>query len=301
MSLRVRPAAAADAPAIAAVHVATWAFAYRDVLPASALAAQSVSRREAQWQQWLVPGAPAQVFVAVDRSEIVGFAAAGASRDAGAGPRTGELFALYVRPDRWGSAAGRGLWAEASVALARAGYREATLWVLDQNPRARRFYEREGAALDGGRKTEPLLGVPVDELRYRAPLSARAFAEGLAAALNRLDEGALARFLDPEVTWAGGGGFGPDGVLSAIRARAAAPPDALSSFTRESVVTPISADRYRVQVSDRMRSGGHAHTWRHALALTIPAGRGVVNAVPLDLPGEPARLAAFLRRIGVYA
>ena len=172
---------------------------------------------------------------------------------------------------------------------------------MENNPRARRFYEREGAKPDGGQKRETLLGVEVAELRYRAPLSAQHFAEGFAAALGRLDEEAMARFLDPACTWAGGAGFGLDGVLAAIRARAAAPPDALDSFIRESTVTPISGDRYRVQVSDRMRSGGHAHTWRHALALTIPSERGALNAVPLDLPGEPARLAAFLRRIGVYA
>jgi hypothetical protein len=39
--------------------------------------------------------------------------------------------------------------------------------VLEDNPRARRFYEREGWALDGGRKEEELLGTIVAEVRYR--------------------------------------------------------------------------------------------------------------------------------------
>ena len=55
--------------------------AYAGTLPAEELARQSVQRREAQWQQWLGPRAPQQVFVAVERAEIIGFAAAGASRD----------------------------------------------------------------------------------------------------------------------------------------------------------------------------------------------------------------------------
>jgi hypothetical protein len=39
--------------------------------------------------------------------------------------------------------------------------------VLEDNPRARRFYERAGWALDGGRKAEPRWGVRAPEVRYR--------------------------------------------------------------------------------------------------------------------------------------
>ena len=52
-------------------------------------------------------------------------------------------------------------------AMRAAGYRDAILYVLEDNPRARRFYEREGWALDGGTKRDEFLGVEVTELRYR--------------------------------------------------------------------------------------------------------------------------------------
>jgi ribosomal protein S18 acetylase RimI-like enzyme len=55
-------------------------------------------------------------------------------------------------------------------AMRAAGYRDAILYVLDDNPRARRFYEREGWALDGGTKREELLGVEIAEVRYRRGL-----------------------------------------------------------------------------------------------------------------------------------
>lgn len=300
MSLRIRPATPADAPAIAAVHVNTWRAAYGHALPAEALAGLSVERREAQWQQWLTPAQPQKVFVAVERGEIVGFSSAGASRDADAGLWTAEVYALYVLPQAWGSGAGPALWSETCAALCRAGFRTLSLWVMENNPRARRFYEREGAAADGQQKTETLLGTPVVELRYRAQLSALGFAEGFAAALDAMDEDGMARFLDLDVTWAGGPGRGHDAVLSGIRARAAGPPDAFAAFQRESTVAPISGDRYRVQVADRLREAGHVHTWRHALAVTVRPERGILNVVPLDLPGEPARLVTFLRRIGIY-
>ena len=52
-----------------------------------------------------------------------------------------------------------------------AEYEEATLWVLEDNPRARSFYERGGWAPDGARKAEERWGVRAPELRYRKELS----------------------------------------------------------------------------------------------------------------------------------
>jgi RimJ/RimL family protein N-acetyltransferase len=54
--------------------------------------------------------------------------------------------------------------------LREAGYRAAILWVLEDNPRARRFYEREGWELDGAAKEDDFLGVRVAEVRYRLTL-----------------------------------------------------------------------------------------------------------------------------------
>jgi GNAT superfamily N-acetyltransferase len=68
-------------------------------------------------------------------------------------------------PEAWSSGAGAALMASALEALR--SYSSATLWVLADNPRARRFYEREGWVLDGGRREEEILGVDVAEVRYR--------------------------------------------------------------------------------------------------------------------------------------
>ena len=48
-----------------------------------------------------------------------------------------------------------------------ADYGAALLWVLEDNPRARRFYERAGWAPDGVRKAEERFGVRAAEVRYR--------------------------------------------------------------------------------------------------------------------------------------
>ncbi|GGT26686.1 GNAT family N-acetyltransferase [Nonomuraea spiralis] len=60
--------------------------------------------------------------------------------------------------------------AEAVAALSRAGYRQAVLWVLDANVRARRFYEAAGWHDDGVVKDDDSRGFVLTEIRYRRPL-----------------------------------------------------------------------------------------------------------------------------------
>jgi hypothetical protein len=43
-----------------------------------------------------------------------------------------------------------------------------TLWVLDGNARARRFYERAGLVADGAAKHATFGGATLREVRYRA-------------------------------------------------------------------------------------------------------------------------------------
>jgi ribosomal protein S18 acetylase RimI-like enzyme len=160
--MAVRRAQAGDAAALGEIHVRTWRAAYEHVFGAARLAGMRAGRRTEQWRGWLAQGVDAWVCEGEDGS-IVGFVWIGDSREA---EREGELFAIYVLPEAWGSPAGRELMAVARDAL-RAAYPTSILWVLEDNPRARRFYEREGWSLDGGRKEEELLGAIVTEVRYR--------------------------------------------------------------------------------------------------------------------------------------
>jgi GNAT superfamily N-acetyltransferase len=159
----VRPATTADADGIARVHVAAWQVAYRHAFPAEKLDSLSVEERAQRWRHILDEQT---VFVAHDGREVVGWASAGVCREA---EEEGELYGLYVAPEAWGRGAGRALIERVEQELARE-HDQATLWVLEDNPRARRFYELAGWELDGGRKRDTFLGVEVDEVRYRKQL-----------------------------------------------------------------------------------------------------------------------------------
>ncbi len=101
---------------------------------------------------------------------LEGFAHIGLARDE---PDTcGELYMLYVAPEAWGKGVGRALMSSLLGLLAASGFEEAILWVLEDNPRTRRFYELAGWHEDGGVKDEEWLGTAVREVRYRIALAA---------------------------------------------------------------------------------------------------------------------------------
>ena len=59
---------------------------------------------------------------------------------------------------------------DALTGLRDEGFFDAILWVLEENPRARRFYEHAGWTADGGVKDEQWLEKLVREVRYRIAL-----------------------------------------------------------------------------------------------------------------------------------
>jgi ribosomal protein S18 acetylase RimI-like enzyme len=165
----VRGAEPADAAAIADVHIRTWQVAYAHVFPADNLARLEDQRvqRERFWRDAIENPIPRRdLLVAEQRDRVVGFVSVGPERSEN---RLGELYAIYVLPDAWGSGAGAALMQEALVRL-RASFEDAILWVLEDNPRARAFYERFGWRVDGGTREETFLETPVREVRYRVPL-----------------------------------------------------------------------------------------------------------------------------------
>jgi GNAT superfamily N-acetyltransferase len=145
------------------VHVRTWQVAYAHVFPSQRLAELSVERLAAQWREW--PPLVAEV-----DGTVVGFVTIGPSRDSDA---SGELFAIYVDPDHWGTGVGRELMAAGERGLRKLGHLDAILWVLEDNPRARHFYERAGWHHDGTRRPIEFLGIEVPEVRYRKQLGVK--------------------------------------------------------------------------------------------------------------------------------
>jgi len=143
-----------DAGAIAEVHVASWRGAYEGLLSVSLLAAHTVERRAAVWRAELAKSNQ-MTWLALDAGSVVGFASVGRARDPDLRGQVGELYAIYVSPPAWDQAVGH-VRPEKAVSQLGSKYRDAVLWVLDSNARARRFYKRHGWLPGGTVKQEQL-------------------------------------------------------------------------------------------------------------------------------------------------
>jgi GNAT superfamily N-acetyltransferase len=160
-------ARAEDAPSIAALHVHSATTAYRDILPDDA-PAPTLAALESEWRA-AIADALTSVLVARRGHIIVGVVAVRAAPD---DDSRGELRRLYVQPDSWSQGIG-GLLHDAALARARErDFSTLSLWVLEENVRARRFYETRGWALIEGQLLEwPTFGV--SEVRYQLALTSR--------------------------------------------------------------------------------------------------------------------------------
>lgn len=119
-----------------------------------------------RWQSWLSSGQLTGFFAEMG-NKPVGVVLAGSDPMQAS---LGHLARMYVAPERWGQGIGRVLHIVAVDHLRNAGYEEATLWVLEGNDRARRWYERLKWVATGERKSvyEP---AAIDELRYKRLLA----------------------------------------------------------------------------------------------------------------------------------
>jgi GNAT superfamily N-acetyltransferase len=188
----IRSASTADAAQIAAVMRDSWFAAYDGIIAPAIIdrattpdggARVRQSFRMRPWQRMIAAVArqPGRTQADTAAPGIIGYASFGPERDvldmpwpypltsAGSGGEVAELYALYVHPAWWSTGTGRALMDQVLAKVRATGYGCITLWVLEANARARRFYQRAGFIPDGARHVLDDLG-GVTEIRYRRGL-----------------------------------------------------------------------------------------------------------------------------------
>lgn len=143
MTLVVRPETEADCDALAQLHVLAWQKAYRGLLPDEILDTLSVQEWAQVRRERFDNDGPRRTVVAELDGVVVGFARFGPDRHE---EEFGEIQAIYVHPDFWGTGAGDALIQEALENLPQ---QEIRLWMLEGNERAQRFYARHGLHPNG--------------------------------------------------------------------------------------------------------------------------------------------------------
>ena len=165
----LRRATDADAAAVGRIHVESWNVAYRGIMPDDVIAKTDLAYRTQFWAQRLAdPDWP--VFVIEEGGECVAFCQMIASRDPDDDPnQIGHVTSLHVLPHLRSKGHGRLLVNRVLDEFRERGFVAVTLWVLEENRAARRFYERYGFRQDAATRCYPRTNVP--EVRYRIQLS----------------------------------------------------------------------------------------------------------------------------------
>ncbi len=156
----VRPVRDVDAEALGRVHATCWHETYDHLISRAALEAVSPRRMAELWTHWASQGEEYRMHAALVDGEIVGFVGSGPARDDDA-PRPRELYFIYLLDQFHGTGIGQRLF-DAAVESGEGLY----LWVADDNPRAHRFYARNGFSLDGSAQVQPFLGEELTEVRF---------------------------------------------------------------------------------------------------------------------------------------
>ena len=166
----IREATQHDSAAIARVHVASWKHTYRGHFPDRYLDDLKAEDSQARWEE-ITPRNKGNVAVAVVDGAVVGFLSLMPSRDEGAPSTTGEISAFYVHPDILRQGIGTQLMSWAYRRAVANGWDRLTLWVLEGNRGARRFYEQLGWLTDGATKLDERPEFSASEVRYVWQLS----------------------------------------------------------------------------------------------------------------------------------
>ncbi len=157
-----------DVSRVAEIHVRSWQVAYKGILPQEFLDNFSIKQREKLWRNDIFPKMARSNYVLEVAGNVLRWVSAGSSRDAAADENIiGELYGIYLDPPFYRMGYGTKLWHEAKQHLLRDGFNEITLWVLDENVRTRRFYEKIGFSLVKNAEKKLVWVDGVKEVRYR--------------------------------------------------------------------------------------------------------------------------------------
>lgn len=149
-----------DRLAVSRIYEESWKSAYRGIVPQAYLDAIPIGRWAANRDQ-----EGRRSLVLEETGRLIGVACVSPSRWPDY-PDFGEIISLYLLPESTGRGYGKALLAAAVGALADRGFRDALLWVLEENHRARSFYEKQGFRFSGDFMDGEIGGKPLREVLY---------------------------------------------------------------------------------------------------------------------------------------
>jgi len=165
MSSHIRYANINDLDALANIHSKSLIASCKGIVPEEILNEYfTFERRKNSLFRELSQGSPETAIMFSD-NQPVGMFTFGDSRYSEKEESLTEIWRIYILPSHWRQGIGTELMNWGINEIRRRGFNKAELWVLEENYRARHFYEKYGFKHDG--KVRVInLGKEMNEYRY---------------------------------------------------------------------------------------------------------------------------------------
>lgn len=165
----IRYATVNDTKILGEIHSKSWKSTYKGIVPDEILDNITSSKREKYFKKALSEKWEEDAIIFKDGIPV-GLICIGKCRDDDKQECSGEIWGIYLLPEYWSIGIGSELFQWGIKELKRRGYKEITLWVLEENLRARKFYEKFDFYHDGTVK-EIKIGKLLKEYRYIKEIS----------------------------------------------------------------------------------------------------------------------------------
>lgn len=162
--ISIRYADLNDSKTMALIHIVSWQYAYKGIIPNQILDNLSLEKRKMSFEHTLSNTKEENILIFKD-NEAAGFICIGKCRDIDKSNSCGEIYAIYLLPKYINKGIGSILINSALNELKERQFNTVILWVLKDNVNARMFYEKNGFTFDGTEK-EIIIGKSLVECRY---------------------------------------------------------------------------------------------------------------------------------------
>lgn len=153
MGITIRKVQIEDAYDYAVLHIDCWRDAYTSILSDEYINNMyaKLEQRVEICEQILRNPDGCEYYCITEDDKMIGRLIFAKSRDDDK-PNFGEILGIYLLAEHWDKGYGKQMLEFALSELNKAGYQEIIIWVLEDNKRARRFYEKAGFIQDGATK-----------------------------------------------------------------------------------------------------------------------------------------------------
>ncbi|MDE6744509.1 MAG: GNAT family N-acetyltransferase [Lachnospiraceae bacterium] len=150
-----------DRLAISRIYEESWKFAYKDMIPKSYLESIPAGRWASNIEKEGM-----NTLVLIEDGMFIGTSSYCKSRFSDFSD-LGEIVSIYLLPQYIGKGYGKLLLDAVIEELGQLGFDEIFLWVLEDNLRARKFYEKAGFTPSGNYLNDNIGGKDLREMQYK--------------------------------------------------------------------------------------------------------------------------------------